>query len=144
MGIKKIKKKLIFKTEAQFQAVIASYAELQGWKVFHQGDSRSCTHGHGYPDLTLISQRENRIVFAEIKRNDGQPTIEQVQYAALILSLDMPGVEYYLWYPKDIDEVREVLKARPEAARQSRFRQVTAKMISQFQKAKIKPFELRG
>lgn len=132
----KIKKKLRFKTEAEFQAAVVAYAQLQGWKPFHQGDSRTCTVGHGYPDLTIISERENRIVFAELKRAGGETTIEQVQYAALILSLNMPGVEYYLWYPKDMPEVLRVLRARPDADRMNAFRELTAKMTTAFQKRK--------
>ena len=56
-------------TEAQFQAVVIEYAELHGWRVYHTHDSRRSQPG--FLDLTMV--RPPRLIFAELKSEDGNP-----------------------------------------------------------------------
>jgi hypothetical protein len=100
-------------TEAAFLKQVLEYATLKGWRTAHfrpgmtkrgtwvtavQGD------GKGFPDLLLI--RGKRIVVAELKVGANKPTSEQEQWLTAFLDA---GVESYVWYPVDFDEILEVL-----------------------------------
>jgi hypothetical protein len=55
-------------SEAEFQAQVVSLAELRGWRIFHDHDSRRNTAG--LPDLILV--RRGRLIFAELKSERGR------------------------------------------------------------------------
>jgi len=63
-----------------------------------QGDAQ------GWPDLTLV--RPPRIVFAELKAEDGHLLPEQRRWLDI---LDDCGQEVYLWRPSDFDEIQQIL-----------------------------------
>lgn len=67
----------------------------RGWRTPTRGD-----WGKGWPDLTLISPRRQRIVFAELKAEDGRLAPEQ---EAVIMSMRAAGLEAWLWRPSDLD-----------------------------------------
>lgn len=60
----------------------------------------------GFPDQVLI---RDRIIFAELKREKGKPTTNQIEY---LDGLAAAGGEVYLWRPSDIDEIAEILRKR--------------------------------
>lgn len=60
----------------------------------------------GFPDQVLI---RDRIIFAELKREKGKPTENQIDY---LDGLAQAGGEVYLWRPSDVDEITEVLRWR--------------------------------
>ena len=102
--------------EADFQAAVIELAELQGWRVYHTHDSRGSQPG--FPDLTMV--RRQRLIFAELKCEDGYPTDEQTAWLTDLgrvadeiqqNSIISPtGLEVYLWHPSDWPEIELVLK----------------------------------
>ena len=101
--------------EADFQAAVIELAEMQGWRVYHTHDSRRSPPG--FPDLTMV--RRQRLIFAELKREDGNPTDEQTAWlidlgivsdSTHALILGPPVVEVFLWRPSDWPEIEKALK----------------------------------
>lgn len=102
-------------SEADFQDQIIELAHLCDWTVAHfrpamksDGSWRTAVQadGTGFPDLVLVRER---VIFAEIKTEQGQPSPEQYCW---LLGLKEAGQEVYLWQPSDWEEVVEVL-AKP-------------------------------
>lgn len=55
----------------------------------------------GFPDLTLV--RDGALVFAELKRDTTRPTDDQIAWHAALEAV--PGVEVYVWRPRDWDAI---------------------------------------
>ena len=91
-------------TEAQFLAQVKDLAKIYRWKLYHPFLSKWSERG--YPDITLI--RPPRIIFAELKRENGKLTTSQQEWAELLQSC--PGVEYHIWKPPDFDKIVGILK----------------------------------
>ena len=49
------------------------------------------------------------MIFAELKSDSGQPTVDQWVWLYILQSIGSP-VEAYLWRPSDFDEIAEVLR----------------------------------
>ena len=94
----------MYQTEKAFQSAVRDYARLRGWRCYCVWDSRHSPKG--WPDLVLL--RPPRLVVAELKSTRGRLT--QDQREALGLLAGCPGVETYLWRPRDWPEIEEVLK----------------------------------
>jgi hypothetical protein len=60
--------------------------------------------GAGFPDLVLV---RGRIIFAELKAAGRQLSSPQVAWAEAI---HKAGGEFYVWKPKDWDEIEAVLR----------------------------------
>ena len=73
----------------------------RGWRTAVSGD------GKGFPDLVLV---RDRVIFAELKSDNGRPTTEQLLWHQDLLEA---GAEMYLWRPTDFDAVHECL-SRPK------------------------------
>ena len=82
-------------TEAQWQRTVVEAAELFGWWVFHDHDSRR--NQAGFPDLVLI--RPPRVVFLELKRETGKLTRAQSEVLGMLE--DCPGVEVEVARPSN-------------------------------------------
>jgi hypothetical protein len=52
--------------------------------------------------------RGDRLIFAELKRENGKPSIEQTHWLQILATI--PSIEVYLWKPQDWDEIVKVLK----------------------------------
>ena len=90
-------------TEKQFEAQVKDLALLFHWKYYHTW--RSIHSPAGFPDDVLVRER---VVFAELKSETGQPTPEQYFW---LLALTEAGQECYLWRPSDLEtEIVDVLK----------------------------------
>lgn len=74
-------------TEAQWQNTVVEAAQLLGWWVFHDHDSRR--NQAGFPDLVLI--RPPRVLFVELKREAGKVTRAQEEVLGKLAAC--PGVE---------------------------------------------------
>jgi hypothetical protein len=60
----------------------------------------------GWPDLALV--RPPRLVFAELKRENGKTTEYQDRWLGLLRGV--PGVEVFLWRPTDLEQIAVVLR----------------------------------
>ncbi len=65
-------------TEKQFQQAVVDFGRALGWRVFHPFDARHSEDG--FPDLTLA--RRGRLVFAELKTQNGRVKPEQPAWLA--------------------------------------------------------------
>jgi hypothetical protein len=89
-------------SEESWQEQIITYAQLNGWLVYHTRDSRRSAAG--YPDLTLVREH---VIFAELKREKGTVSPDQRVWLS---KLAAAGAETYVWRPSDWDQVAEILK----------------------------------
>ncbi len=97
-------------TEAQLQRFVLELAAKLRFLPYHTHDSRK-SHT-GFPDLVLL--RPPRLIFAELKGDSDYgkkgPTEDQRRWInALKL---VPGVEVYVWYPRDINDIVTILNSR--------------------------------
>ena len=76
---------------------------------YHTFDSRNSQAG--YPDLTLVHPTRRLVLFAELKKVGGYPTMEQrIWLASLRCALEgTENVSVRLWDPADWDDVVEAL-----------------------------------
>ena len=61
--------------EAALQQLLTDAAEMHGWLVFHDNDSRR--NAAGFPDLVLVHGRFGRVLFLELKSEIGRVRPEQ-------------------------------------------------------------------
>jgi hypothetical protein len=90
-------------TEKQFQRQVLDVARIYGWRVYHPMLSKWSERG--FPDLTMV--RPPRVIFAELKRDNGKLTVHQDEWAEMLQ--DCPGVEYFVWRPFQLDEIAKLL-----------------------------------
>ncbi len=91
-------------TEAAFQRQVTDLARILGWSVYHPQLSKWSERG--WPDLAMV--RPPRLVFAELKRENGKTTEHQDRWLGLLRGV--PGVEVYLFRPSDLEQVAAVLR----------------------------------
>ena len=91
-------------TEHEFTAQLVELATTLGYKRYHT--YRSKRSPVGFPDEVLVRER---VIFAELKREDGKPTPDQIVW---LTALARAGAEVYLWRPSDLDEIARVLGGR--------------------------------
>lgn len=71
-------------TEAALQQLLIDAAELNGWLVFHDNDSRR--NAAGFPDLVLV--KPPRVLFLELKSEVGRVRPEQHVWMAALMRSD--------------------------------------------------------
>ena len=103
------------KNEKMFQDAIMEFAQFNAWRRVHFRPARVLRggkeiyetpidgDGKGFPDTEFVRER---IVKAELKFGRRKPTAEQLQW---LDAYERVGVEAYLWYPKDAEQIIEVL-----------------------------------
>jgi len=63
----------LFSDEAHFQSQLVSAAKRMGWSLVYH--TRFSTQSEpGFPDLVLVNTRQQRVIFAELKRDGEDPT----------------------------------------------------------------------
>ena len=92
--------------EKDFQNWVLQLARFQGWLCYHTHDSRHSAAG--FPDLVMV--RGERLLFAELKV--AQNTLSPAQDEWLLALRELEGVEVFVWYPEDREEIEETLKRR--------------------------------
>jgi len=94
-------------SEADFLAAVTELAVLCGWLVYHTYDSRRSQAG--FPDLVLA--RADTLIFAELKTAKGAIKPAQRTWLDTLgaIANAQPGVEVYLWRPKDWVGIEKVL-----------------------------------
>ena len=99
-------------SERDFQTQVTDLASMLGWSWAHFRPARTAHGwrvpvsgplGAGWPDLVLV--RDDRIVFAELKRERGRPRPDQT-FALTLLS---GAAETYVWRPSDFDDIARIL-----------------------------------
>lgn len=116
-----VRKKIdpVFRTvsEEQFQKNVIREAQLYGWKIAHFRKAQSkrgnwitpvAGDGKGFVDLVLALE-DDRVIFAELKRQDGYLKPEQKMWRDLLISA---GQEWYLWKPSMMEEITDILQKR--------------------------------
>jgi hypothetical protein len=92
-------------SEKEFQALVIQMAKDFGWKmIYHTHNSRKSAAG--FPDLILI--RGDLLLAAELKVGANTPTPAQEDWLHAFERVSC--VDAQLWYPKDLNTIREVLK----------------------------------
>ena len=92
-------------TEAVHQRQVTELARWCRWTlIYHTHDSRRSPAG--FPDLVLV--RPPRILFVELKTDKGR--VSPAQRLWLYTLAKCPGVEVYLWRPRDWDSIVAILK----------------------------------
>ena len=101
-------------TEAELQAAIVDTAELAGWLVFHDHDSR--LNPAGLPDLVLV--KPPRVVFLELKSEKGRVRPEQQIWLDALAGCDT--IASALIRPDNLETVINYLTKKDEPNDQTR------------------------
>ena len=88
-------------TEKEFQSQIIAAAQAMGWLHYFTYDSRRSPAG--FPDLVLVRER---VIYAELKTDIGRMTADQKLWRDCLLAA---GQEWYLWRPKDWEQIMATL-----------------------------------
>lgn len=104
-------------TEREFQAHVLALAKRLSWTAWHdaatnaprvcyscKAPARGPRNASGLPDLILV--RGDRLVWAELKRQDGVTSQEQRQWIA---ALRAAGQTVFVWRPSDWPTIESVL-----------------------------------
>ena len=91
-------------TEAELQQLLTDAAELNGWLVFHDNDSR--LNPAGFPDLVLV--KPPRIVLLELKTAKGRVRPEQQVWLDALADVDT--VASALVRPEHADQILTYLR----------------------------------
>jgi hypothetical protein len=102
-------------SEKEFQARVVELAGARGWLTFHVVDSRKCKRG--FPDLVLVRPLNHQdpgdrgLVFAELKKEDGDTRPEQRTWLAALMNQMTAGsvLGVFVWRPSDWEQIKEVL-----------------------------------
>ena len=100
-------------TEAAFAIQVEHLLDLFGWTWTHfepavrqSGRWATPLRGEpGFPDYTAV--RHGRLLFAEIKATNGRASRAQI---AWLEQLGNAGAETHLWYPEDLERVKDILR----------------------------------
>ena len=98
--------------EVDFMGQVIELAHLFGWRVAH---FRPCKTGRGwrtpvqadgagFPDLVLVGR--GRVIVAELKRETGRATPDQLAWLAAFADA---GVESVVWTPSCFDAIAKEL-----------------------------------
>lgn len=100
-------------SEATLQGHILATAGDLGWRRYHTHNSRRSQPG--FPDLCMLHRAQDRVIFAELKRETEKLRPEQHQWADDLLALSC--VEFYLWRPSHwlSGDVIRILAQRPRS-----------------------------
>ena len=93
--------------EKDLARFVADTAAAFGWRRYHTHDSRHSPSG--FPDEVLV--RGRRLIFAELKTEKGKTSAAQMEWLDdLGFVAQQPDLAVYLWRPKDIDRIAELLR----------------------------------
>jgi len=98
-------------SEAEFTTQVVKLAQLYGWCVCHirpaktgRGWRTAIQGDPGLPDI--IAARGGIVVGAELKVGKGKATPAQIRW------LKEWGLNGYLWWPRDWDQIEDVFSGR--------------------------------
>jgi hypothetical protein len=100
-------------TESQFASAVEDMLTVFGWRWTHfrpartaQGYRTPLSGMVGFPDYVCV--RDGRVLFFELKSDKGKRTGDQDEWAAALKMCR--AVEYWLWHPRNWQEVEDVLR----------------------------------
>ncbi len=100
-------------TEKEFGVMVEELLDLFGWHWCHFRPARTAygwrtaiSGSKGFPDYIAV---KNRLVIFELKSDDGKLSLEQQKWYDL---LKASGTEVYVWKPKDLESIAEVLGSK--------------------------------
>jgi len=97
-------------SEESFLHRVLEFARLMGWSLrYHTFDSRKSAPG--FPDLVLV--RAPRVIFAECKTDGAPKELPFAQRLWMHELLRCPGVEFYVFRPRNWLEIERILARRP-------------------------------
>lgn len=99
-------------SETLLQSNILSFAtQTLDWLGYHTYDSRRSPQG--FPDLVLVNARQHRLIFSELKKQDGRQSPAQVLWERVLRAAGVG--EFYLWRPSDWlnGSIARILQRRP-------------------------------
>lgn len=100
------------KAEDAFQSELLDVARRLGWLAFHDHDARRDNDlagvDKGFPDTVLCHPRQRRLIIAELKRETGRVSSEQLVWLGALMQI--PAIEVYSWKPRDWDSILEILQ----------------------------------
>lgn len=93
-------------SEAVLQARVLAHARVLGWMAYHTHDSRRSQPG--FPDLVLVSERQGRVLYRELKTERGRLSDAQRVW---LRALTAAGQDAGVWRPMDLftDRVTQAL-----------------------------------
>ena len=97
--------------ESHFLGRVVQLARAYGFQselIYHT--HRSDHSQAGFPDLVLV--RPPRVIFAELKTERAPRLLPLAQEVWKDALERCPGVEYYLWRPRDFPSIERILKRR--------------------------------
>jgi hypothetical protein len=103
-------------TESEFTTQVLQLAARLGWHALHIRPGRTlrgwrtCVQGdgRGWPDLVMIHKVAKKIIAAELKVDNRQPTAAQREWLQLFQAAGIPA---YVWRaPESWPEIERVLK----------------------------------
>lgn len=111
-------------TESGFMRQVVELATILGWSTAHFRPAQTSKGwrtpvsgdlGKGWPDLTLVRERDGRLIFAELKRDGANLTPDQERVFGILTkaahwSVTGPHWETYVWRPADFDDIAEILR----------------------------------
>jgi hypothetical protein len=90
----------------------------KGWRTPVTGEL-----GKGWPDLVLVRVRDRRLIFAELKADDGHLSADQAAVLDALTAISgvwidscvredarVSKVEVHVWRPRDLEAIAEVLR----------------------------------
>lgn len=83
-------------------AQVIEILQWHGWRVFHTWSSLHSDAG--FPDVFAIHQRTGDRLVAELKRESGKLSVQQIEWLALF---EFADIDHYVWRPSDVDAVIE-------------------------------------
>jgi hypothetical protein len=96
-------------SEESFQHRVLELARWMGWGLrYHTFDARKSAPG--FPDLVLV--RAPRVIFAECKTDHAPKELPFHQRVWMHELLRCPGIEYYIFRPRNWPEIERILARR--------------------------------
>lgn len=94
--------------ERDFQTLVEGIMRANRWSVYSikRSDLAMATLS-GYPDITAWRVHDRRLIFAELKTDTGR--VSPAQQAVLDELRQLPNAEVYLWRPKNLEEIRQIV-----------------------------------
>jgi hypothetical protein len=92
----------------EFERQIDDLFALMGYDLVYK-TWRSLHSPKGFPDRVALRLKDERLIWAELKKEGDKPTPEQWYWLEALKAI---GQEAYLWYPHDYERIANILVKR--------------------------------